>query len=1439
MGRRLSLALRCLVGALALVRAASPAAAQGTRPAPSDDTLWTRSLGVEDGLSQNYALAIAQDRYGFLWFGTVSGLNRWDGYQFESHASVAADPASLSASLVLALHADRAGNVWVGTPEGIDRFVEDANAFERHGALLRSLNGGRRVPVETIASDRAGRVWFAAFGESSIFRLTPRTGDLRAFAVPSASGLRVAALLVDDDDRLWVSMTSGGDGAPAPRARRALLMFDRCSDIGDEGLPAPRTPVSLADDGAEAGAIVMDRAHRVWVGRTGGLLLYDPSTGVVVRTHGGAAGAHPLAGLVVRSLAPGPSGEIWILAHAPDPAPGDEPHALFRMDPDTLQARRITLRDEAGRRMADARLERVFVDRSGVLWLSSNAGGLRYADVSAGGFSLYRRQAAGEPGLAGSFVRAVVKTRDDVVWVGTQRGLTRMERSGGRVVYGAPFSTRGAALPDPSVQSLLEDRDGNLWIGTPRGLVVVERASGAVRRYRRESGDPRSLAEDWVGVLHEDRDGRVWVGTLGRGLSEFDPGTRSFRNYGSRPNDAAGLPSGAITAIFTDGANRLWIGTDNGLARLASSADSTRRFEEVAAGAGGLGGVVVQSIAQSAATPDVLWIGTEQRGLARLDLRDESVRFLTTRNSGLPDDTVYGLLTDEQGRLWMSTNRGLASFDPSANAFRSYGAERGLQSSEFNARAFFRAADGEMFFGGIGGLTAFYPDRIADNPHSPAVVISAVRVLDRGARVPGTEARLLYGHGLEQQSVEVEHDERDITFDFVALHFSDAARNRYFYRLDGYDADWRGPGAQRTAQYTNLDPGHYTFRVKALSSHGVPSDGEATFSFVVLPPFYATAWFRALAALSIVLALAGGYRLRVRGMRRRQQDLQREVAQRTEELRRALETVEGQARQLKELDAAKSRFFANISHEFRTPLTLTLGPLRDVRAGMHGTIPDGARAEIDLAIENARRQLELVDQLLALARLDAGQPEFGPRESRLDECVRLAAAPYESLAKRQRTRLSLDLPAVSVRGAFDEEKIGRVIGNLLGNALKFTPPGGDVALRLRAAPDGWATIEVADTGPGIPAHDLPHVFERFYRGEQAGRQVPGTGIGLALAKEYVDLHGGEIRAERRAGGGTRVTVRLPAVAAHHGTSVREAAPEGEARGGTGVTPAADEVSSGPVTVPAPADAEGADLPRVLVVDDHADMRAYLRKHLTRHYEVLEAARGDEALAQIGVEIPDVIVSDVMMPGLDGYALCRAVKASPDTDFIPVVLLTAKAGAESRLDGLEGGADDYLAKPFEPAELLARVRNLLLARERLKARFAARPPTPGLAPTSLPRQSPDEAFLTRLQLVLDQQSHDEAFDVAALAAELGASRAQLHRQVRKVLDSTPAETIIQFRLQRAARMLADRAGNVGEVAYAVGFKNLSHFVKRFREQYGQTPASYAASRHGKPQTPVGS
>lgn len=1110
-------------------------------PSHGEETLWCRSLGVDQGLSQNFISTIVQDTDGFMWFGTLAGLNRWDGYEFVSFTHFSDDPTSLSDSAILALHVDPTGGIWVGTDQGIDRFDPAANAFERYSGLFRLPEGEDRLRVHGITSDQAGRVWFASFAASQLFCLDPRTREGTEHLVSRLQDLRITALFADQADRLWLA-TQSSDGPAASNQRACQLhVWNRCSEIEAGGRSSEEPFLTLDDEGGKVTAIAADAAGRLWLGRQGGgLLRLDPRAfdeGATGGSLGGVEGADGLRRLaadpsspralahgIVRSLAVGPTGEIWAVTHPEHPGVPDPRARLHRIDPDTLVVHRVTLRQELTRVGGDATLEQLALDRSGVLWLGTNAGGLRYADVSARGFVLYRQATDGEPGLDSSYVRAICRGRDGVVWVGTPNGLNRLDRSGPEIRYSSSSTSPGLfELPHPNVQAIHEDRDGNLWIGTAGGLAVLDNLSRTPRSPREAPRRPELLSDDYVQVIHEGPDGKLWIGTLGRGLHEIDRQTRRSRHHPPDPDDPKRLPSGTIHALFSDDQARLWVGTDAGLAKLDAPATPVRQFVRIP----DLNGKRILSIGQRPATPDTLWIGTAQYGLVRLELARETCQFFTSRNSALPDDTVYGILTDQRGRLWLSTNRGLVCHDPASGAFRGYGVERGLQSTEFNARAYFRAEDGEMFFGGVGGLNSFYPEEIADNPFAPTVFVTEVRITDRRAKRPETAASSIYRHGWPTRPVEVQYPQRDITFGFVALHYSDAAGNRCEYRLDDYDQAWHGPSLQRQARYTNLDPGQYTFRVRAISSHGFPSAGEATFSFVVLPPFYATGWFRVLLGLGAGSALWGTYRFRVRSLRRRQEELEDLVARRTEELQRALATVEGQAEKLQELDAAKSKFFANISHEFRTPLMLSLGPLRDVQAGLHGSVPDQALAAVELAIRNTSRQLELVEQLLWLARFDAGRLQLQPRELRLDAWLRRAAAPYLALAEHQHMRFTLETPDHPVVGQFDEGRLEQILSNLLGNALKFTPAGGTVLLRLATAPGDWAVIQVEDTGPGIPTDDLPRLFERFYQSEHPAGERRGTGLGLAVAKECVDLHGGEIRAENRPEGGARFTVRLP------------------------------------------------------------------------------------------------------------------------------------------------------------------------------------------------------------------------------------------------------------------------------------------------------------------------
>ena len=684
--------------------------------------------------------------------------------------------------------------------------------------------------------------------------------------------------------------------------------------------------------------------------------------------------------------------------------------------------------------------------------------------------------------------------------------------------------------------------------------------------------------------------------------------------------------------------------------------------------------------------------------------------------------------------------------------------------------------------------------------------------------------------------------QRDVAFRFAALHYANPARNHHRYRLDGFDDAWHVPAGEPVATYTNLDPGRYTFRVQAANADGVWNEEGLALAVVVEPFFYETGWFPALCVLAGIALLAAAYRLRLRRLRRDRQVLEALVAERTRALRIEKRKTEEQAERLLENDHLKTRFFTNVSHEFRTPLTLTIGPLEDLRTEEAGPLPAPAREKVDLALRNSRRLLHLTNQLLDVAKLEAGEVRLRAREQDLAAFLRDLARAFVPLAERRRMRFELDLPKAPLLVYFDAEKLEHVFSNLLANAFKFTAEGG--AVRVEAERNGStqpATIRVRDNGAGIPADALPHLFERFYRvSETDGVLQAGTGIGLSLARDLVELHGGRVAAESALGFGSTFTVALPLGRAH----LRDdqiAAPDAEPVARRRVLPvlaSGDGEAAGAALLveddPPPSD----DRTAVLVVDDNADIRAYVRGHLERRYRVLEAADGAEALQTARAALPDLIVSDVMMPELDGFALVRALRADRQTDFIPVILLTAKATPDDRIGGLEDGADDYLTKPFDVRELQARVDNLIASRLRLRERFLHAPPqaawVPGRtsAPPSAAAPGPDgvsvsdAVFLERVHDAVEARLADEDFTVEDLAEAVSQSRSNLHRRMRLLTDQPPSAFIRRVRLERAAALLSEREGTVSEVAYAVGFKSVSHFSQSFRKAYGVSPSAYA-------------
>jgi signal transduction histidine kinase/CheY-like chemotaxis protein/AraC-like DNA-binding protein len=814
------------------------------------------------------------------------------------------------------------------------------------------------------------------------------------------------------------------------------------------------------------------------------------------------------------------------------------------------------------------------------------------------------------------------------------------------------------------------------------------------------------------------------------------------------------------------------------------------------------------------------------------------------QRDGLFDEVIHQILPDGAGRLWMSTNRGIFSVRADElDAFAEgraarvhstvYSERDGLRNREANGGyqpAGVRARDGRLWFPTQDGVAVVDPARVGRNPVPPPVVVERLVARDRPRSVGGAPA-------------ELGPAERDFQIEYTALSFVAPENVRFRYRLEGLDAGWVEAGARRTAFYTNVPPGAYTFRVVASNDAGVWNDRGAALAVHVVPRLHETLVARVLLALALALLGAATVWWRVRRLRGRARELARLVDQRTAELRdreaalaRQNAQLAVQALRLTELDEAKSRLFANLSHEFRTPLTLILGPLRGLLDGRYGALGTEAHAQGALMQRNGQRLLRLINQILDLAKLQAGALALDRRPHDLVAIARDATLAFAPLAERRAVTLRFAARVEALVLPFDDGQLEKVLLNLLSNALKFTESGGSVDVEVRADGSG-AELRVRDTGVGIAPDELPRIFDRFHQVDaSATRRHEGTGIGLALARELVELHGGTIGVESAPGAGSSFVVRLPgpvAIMAVGDAAGGSFAAADLADAGAGTADRAAAKGAGPEAV-----AADEDRTTVLVVDDNADVRAYVRSVLAASYRVVEADDGPSGLAAAREALPDVIVADVMMPELDGLGLARALRDDAMTDAIPVVLLTARAAPEDQVAGMRAGADAYLVKPFDPAVLEATVAGLLAQRQRLRARFAAAgddaaAPAAGAVageapvaggPAAAPEPS---ALVTRLRAIVAARLDDEGLTPEALAEAAGVSYHQLYRALRAERGESPSRFVRGVRCECADALLRRGAGSVTEVAYAVGFQSLSYFSRAFRERFGVAPGERLA------------
>ena len=1328
-------------------------------------TLRFERLTIEDGLPNPSVLDIIQDQQGFMWFGTLSGVVRYDGYEMKVYRPAAFEQDSLPRRNVPKLYMDKSGNIWLGFAfsalwpklfrydPALDRFVPYLfDPKKKENPISRGIS--------SIREDRLGRLLVGTWGDGlyAIDLQKEKTGiapkdlpfrhllhDLsKGISLPENNAI-ARDWAEDGEGNLWLPTDDGLCKFTPGEDRFQTFRFSKDT-------------IPLAN---EFGALFLEKTNTLWIGSVlHGLLTFDIEN------------------------------DQWGKTFQHDPA---NPFSI-----------------------ADSPVHKIIKAQDGRFWLGMDDA-LDIYDPGTGRFTHIKDEK--HKTWKGVFPHgnALIEDQTGNIWIATwQSGIYKFNPDKDRFHFLKPD---GKKLPGvDQFQAECEDDQGFIWLSTEgNGLIRWNRINNSFRQYLNQPGHPNSLSSNNIGNVSQDARGNIWIGT-DTALDRMDA-NGNFRHY--HP-----FPEGYFTKVFITRNQSVWVSgfqSEPGLCVLTDVEKGTFRcYSNQMENLGGVSGLVTfeedyenrlwlgvnqwgfyrhdpetgsfEHLAKEFGVHDILfdqygntWLTTHSAGLKLWDQANQQVVHLTKAQHDQIGITRK-ILEDGKGFLWLKTPEGIVQFDPrSRKVVRHFNVSNWMPpNQEWYGGGTLKTSKGEFFINSPGGILYFYPDSVRYDSTPPKVVLTEFRISNEIVQ-PGEGSPLAY-HITFTDSINLAHTQNDISLQFAALHFKTPEENRIRFMLENHDQEWRQAGSDRTASYTNLSPGTYHFKVIAANSDGIETGEIKLLTIVIRKPWYMMPWAMAIFIAASLLAL---------------------FYLRRYELRRQLAKSEN--KRLHELDEVKTRLYTNITHEFRTPLTLILGVAGQLKA----QASEGMKPGLDTIRRHGNKLLDLVNQMLDLAKLESGEMKLHLVQGDVAGFLKYLSESFHSLAKQKNIHLSFESQPDEIMMDYDPERLRQVLVNLLSNAIKFTPEGGKVVMSLTGS-EKLLTLGVRDSGAGIRPEDIPYIFDRFYQADASHtRKGEGTGIGLALTREMVNLMGGTISVESEWAKGSVFTVTLP---------VNRTARIAEAK----AAPVSDLAITEVPFENTPDNPEtDHHKPLLLLVEDNADVLRYIASCLKGTCQLAFATDGQQGIDKAMELIPDLIISDVMMPVKDGFELCNTLKHDEKTSHIPIILLTAKADVESRIAGLGRGADAYLSKPFHERELLIRVKSLLELRARLQQFYSG---FAGLAPAqpsdeNLPTDDAERIFLVKAREVVIAHLTVPDFKVTEFARELNMSKTQLYRKMTAVTGQSAHQFILHIQLDHAKKLLLQHHLTISEIAFECGFGDPSYFSRIFKKETGMSPSDY--------------
>lgn len=1329
-------------------------------------------INIDHGLSNRIVHDIFKDSKGLLWICTENGINQYNGYKIKQYLPIEGDSTSLSYHKVLKIIEDKQGRLWIATHEGLNIYDRDLDRFSRP-YKNKSI---RNNYIEDLFLDTQGNLWVLSFGQLFLAKkeeLQKSDYSEIEFVHINLSRQSVNAIFESKNHEIWVINQN----------HVKKLDIQKEYPIVDS--------IRIVSNGAtfSNSKVVVDGDNRAWIlTLSSGIVVWDIANNIWKHIEAEGNDEIQINSNIISDIYFDKKGKIWIANNGS----GINIYDSIQHRTSSIAA---NISDPKG--LTTNSILRIYVDDSDIMWVGTHNGGVCKYVPSKNNFGHHFHKGT-DNSLNNNNVTAFCEDKSGQIWIGTD--------GGGLTIFNPlteNFSQeKESGIKLRTIVSLCCDNENNIWIGSWQyGLIKFNPNTKETINFLKDPKNPKSISSNNVYSILCDSKGNVWIGTLESGLNLYRKKNNQFIRYRTSRNPNS-LANNMVFSLFEDSKHRLWVGHNQGADMIdLDSIDFYAEVPEIQFSHyrhPDKQNAVATKFCEDA--EGNIWVGNERTGIYILDSNLEYKHHLTTDN-GLSSNQIKSIEKDKDNNIWISSDKGLCKYTPSEKKFRYYIPDDGIQSMDFNRASSLVAANGTLYFGGINGFNKFNPKHIKENARLYPTIITNFKIFDQDITVCDTiNNRVILKKSIsETKEISLSYRENFFTIEFASLDFTSPDKNEYAYRMEGIDQNWNQLGNRHEATYTNLEPGKYLFKVKSTNCNGFWNNQEVQLSIIITPPFWKTPWMKTIYLFIFFGIIYLAYYMIIHN-----ENLKNQVKIERLELQKA-----------KEVSDLKINFFTNISHEFRTPLTLLVGPLESL-INKQGN--DAATKKyLSLMYKNAQQLNRLITQLLDFRNLEEGGLKNEPSVDDMMLIIRSVFDSFIFLANQRSIDFSLKCDLESLICKFDHDKLEKILLNLISNAFKYTPDGGTISvIAKKDSIEQAMIIDVEDTGMGISPESMTNLFSVFYKGkDQKAYMSESTGIGLSLTKSMVEVMSGKIDVKSELGHGSIFSITLPIV---------------DENGAKEFISAENNVQKNKRQIETNDNEEkcATDNPEefeytILLVEDNPEVINFIENELNTDYNIFKASDGVEGLELAMDKMPDMIISDIMMPRMEGNELCRRIKSNVATSHIPVILLTAKLSSEDQIEGFGAGADEYIPKPFNPSVLRARIANILGNRKKLRELFSSN----NLFDITLVANNPtDTTFLEKTMETIKSNVSNQAFDIELFASELNLSRSVFFKKIKTLTSKTPYQLVLDYRMKTASELLTKTDKTVSEIAQESGFNELSNFSRTFTKYYGQSPKKYS-------------